>query len=116
MGLLSEPITMPKLNDTWLRVISAQKSLNYQPLPMCMLWNHIDVLVQIEHPGEQRPQKIIRSQKIHEKLDGKTKVGCWMCGKYFPLHAMRNHVGQHILWDMHGQEDPNIKVQPVSFI
>jgi len=47
-----------------------------------------------------------------EKLSGKTKVDCLLCGSNMPLARvaqMRNHVGHHIIYALRGMPDDSLK-------
>ncbi|KAJ7835782.1 hypothetical protein B0H13DRAFT_1518927, partial [Mycena leptocephala] len=47
------------------------------------------------------------------KLDGKDQVPCKLCGASFKIAAMRNHVGQHILFSLRDKYDHKIPPETV---
>ncbi|KAJ7882078.1 hypothetical protein B0H14DRAFT_2340142, partial [Mycena olivaceomarginata] len=47
------------------------------------------------------------------KLDGKEQVPCKLCSALFKVSAMRNHVGQHILFSLRDKHDHKVPLETV---
>ncbi|KAJ7273135.1 hypothetical protein C8J57DRAFT_1063442 [Mycena rebaudengoi] len=91
----------PDNDDIGTRVINLPE-INNVCIPYCDRAGQKAFCINV--PSHLRPQP---------KLEGKDQVPCELCSAKVKLSAMRNHVGQHILFSLRDKDDRKVRPETV---